>query len=319
MATKAAARGKTASTKPAAGARRGGTAAPVAAKPARPARTAATSPPASRTSAASAAKTRAATKKTTGPARPARTGERLTLAQAMAALEAAGSEQTRKTWARHGARPPMFGVSFAALKALYKRIKLDHELALALWDTSNFDAQNLAMKLVDPVRLTRAELDRWARAPTARMCGSYVAHIAFEGPHGRACVDDWLASQDEPQRTVGWKLVGVLALRDETLDDAWFLAHLATIERDLHGAPNAVREAMNHAVIEIGCRNPVLRKSACAAARRIGPVTIDHGDTACKTHEAVATIDKAWDHARAKGAASPAAQERARESMRLRC
>jgi 3-methyladenine DNA glycosylase AlkD len=258
-----------------------------------------------------------------GPARPAaatrRVAARFTLEEIMAALEAAGSEQTRKTYARHGVAIPMFGVSFATLKTLLKKIKVDHELALALWKTGNFDARNLAVKVVDPARMSRADLERWSKEPTARMCGSYVAHVAAEGPHALACVEPWLASANAQQRTIGWKLVGVLAMLDETLADAWFEPHLVALERDIRRAPNEVREAMNHALIQIGSRNPELRKAATAAATRIGKVEIDHGDTACKTPEAVPTIDKAWDYAVSRKAASPAAQERARESMRTRC
>jgi 3-methyladenine DNA glycosylase AlkD len=244
---------------------------------------------------------------------------RMSLAEAMAALEAAGSEQTRRTYTRHGVTLPMFGVSFATLQTLRKRLKVDHELALALWETGNFDARNLAFKLVDPQRLSAEELDRWACDPSARMCGSYIAQIAAEGPHAHACVGRWLASSVLPQRINGWKLVGALAMLDESLADAWFLARLGEIEADIHDADNGVRDAMNTTLIGIGCRNPALRAAATAAARRIGKVVVDHGDTACKTPVAQDSIDKAWAHAEAKGAASPAAQERARESMRLRC
>jgi 3-methyladenine DNA glycosylase AlkD len=244
---------------------------------------------------------------------------RLDLARTMAALEAAGSEATRRTYARHGAAAPLFGVSFATLKTLYKRIKVDHALALALWETGNFDARNLAMKVVDPARLSRAELDRWSKDPTARMCSGYVAQLAAETPHARDCVADWQASRDPHQRCNGWKLVGRLAMLDPTLDEAWFGAQLATIEREIRAAPNDIREAMHQSLIEIGCRTAALRRAATEAARRIGPVEIDHGDTSCKTPDAIATIDKAWAYALAKQADSPAAQERARESLRTRC
>src|SRR5262247_634761 len=99
---------------------------------------------------------------------------RMTLAEVMTALEEAGSEQTRKTYARHGAVGPLFGVSFAVLKTLVKRIGVDHELALALWDTGNFDARNLAVKIADPARMTPKDLDRWAGESRTRMCGGYV-------------------------------------------------------------------------------------------------------------------------------------------------
>ena len=53
---------------------------------------------------------------TRAPAKAKVPPARLTLAEAMSALEKAGSAQTRKTYARHGVTLPMFGVSFAFLK-----------------------------------------------------------------------------------------------------------------------------------------------------------------------------------------------------------
>lgn len=244
----------------------------------------------------------------------------MTLAEAMRELEQAGTAQARKTYARHGAVEPMFGVSFATLKVLMKRIGVDHELALALWDTRNYDARNLAAKIVDPALMSSDKLDRWAGdSSSAPGCGSYVAMIAAEGPHAAAKAAAWLAEKPGPIRTVGWMLVGQLAQRDETMSDAWFEKRLAEIERTIHTAPNAERDAMNRTVITIGCRSAALRKTALAAAKRIGQVEIDHGDTSCKTPDAAEYIEKTWAHAKDKGFESPAAQERNRESPRLRC
>jgi 3-methyladenine DNA glycosylase AlkD len=244
---------------------------------------------------------------------------RMTLAEAMAALEQAGSSQTRETYARHGAPEPMFGVSFATLKTLLKRIGVDHELGLALWETGNFDARNLAVKVVDPARMSPGDLDRWAAAPYAPMCVAYVAHVAAESPHARAKADQWLAAPSEAQRCAAWTLVGAMAMCDEAAPDAWFADRLAEIERSIRAVPNVRRAAMNQTVIAIGCRSAALRKAATAAAKRIGTIEVDHGDTACKTPDAAEYIDKAWSRSAQKGFASPAAQERAHESMRTRC
>jgi len=253
------------------------------------------------------------------PASAKAAAPRMSLSAAMAALEAAGSEQTRKTYARHRVTQPMFGVSFATLQTLRKQIRVDHELALALWQTNNFDARNLAVKVVDPQRMSEAELDSWALEPSAAMCCSYVAQIAAEGPHGHRCVERWLAAANEPQRCVGWTLVGALAMNDESITDAWFVERLRDIESGIHAAPNGQRDVMNRTIISIGCRSEALRAAATAAAKRIGVVEIDHGDTACKTPDAASYIEKAWGHSESKGFESPAAQERKREPMRLRC
>jgi hypothetical protein len=108
-----------------------------------------------------------------------------------------------------------------------------------------------------------------------------------------------------------------MANLDEKTPDDWFAKRLAQIEKTIHSSPSDERGSMNAAVIAIGGRSAALRKLATAAAKRIGPVEVDHGETACKTPDAVTYIAKLWE--RAKKFESPAAAERARESMRTRC
>jgi hypothetical protein len=84
-----------------------------------------------------------------------------------------------------------------------------------------------------------------------------------------------------------------LAYAPNELDDAFLLAHLATIEKSISKAKNRVRHAMNGALIAIGLRNDALQKQAITAAGRIGKVVVDHGDTGCKTPEAIPYIQKA--------------------------
>ncbi len=245
------------------------------------------------------------------------TDARMSLDEVMRALEKAGSAQTKKTYARHGAKEPMFGVLFGTLKKLVDRIGIDQELARELWSTKNQDARNLAMKIADPTKISAAELDRWAKENTLRMCGMYIGSLAAESPHGGAKAREWLASSDEEMRATGWTLVAQMANLDEKSPDDWFAKHLAKIEKTIHSSPSVERGAMNSAVIAIGGRSADLRKLATAAAKRIGPVEVDHGETACKTPDAATYIAKSWE--RAKKFDSPAAAERARESMRTRC
>jgi 3-methyladenine DNA glycosylase AlkD len=241
------------------------------------------------------------------------------LRNAMAALEKAGSSQTRKTYARHGVPQPMFGVSFAVLKRLAKRIGIDHVLARSLWATGNFDARILAVKVADPSRMSPGDLSRWAREARTPMLVDYVAYLASEGPHASALAAKWSSSSDLSESCAAWPLIGQIASRDEATPDSWFESHLAEIVRTIHSAQNAHREAMNQTLITIGCRSPALRKAAIAAAKRIGKVEVDHGDTACTTPDATSCIEKSWAHSTSKGFPSPAAHERSREPLRVRC
>lgn len=233
--------------------------------------------------------------------------------EAMAALQKLGSAQTRKTWLRHGASEPMFGVKFGDLAKLVKKIGVDHGLATELWATGNADARTLALKVADPAKMTAAELDRWVKTTTWSMHLTYIAQLASETPHAAARASAW------SNGPAGWSLIGQMALRDATTPDAWFQARLGEIEKRVKTAPNDQRYPMLMALVAIGGRSSALRAAACAASKRIGKVEIDHGDTACKTPEAIPYLDKMWAHAKAKGYATPAEQERDRVSPRIRC
>ena len=243
---------------------------------------------------------------------------RMSLAEVMAILEKLGTEQTRKTWARHGARGPMFGVLFGELFNLMKRIDFDHQLARELWATGNVDARNLAMKIADPMAMTPDELDRWAIENPMRMCGLYIATLAAEGTHARIKVREWLSSSNERLLASGWTLLGRLSDLDESFPEDQLLRGVAMIEKSIHSAPNDVKSDMNRALITIGGRSYAMRKAVLAAAKRIGEVTVDHGDTACKTPDVAQAVEKSWARSAAKFG-SPAAHERSMKSMRRRC
>ncbi len=264
---------------------------------------------------AGASKAKAPTAKTSR----AKSGGGMSFAQAMAALEKAGTEQARKTYARHGVTIPMFGVSFAVLKTMVKQIGVDHELARQLWDSGNHDARTLAVKIADPAKVTPGELDRWACEHRLRSCGGYVPALASESPLGSVKAREWLASKDEALRVAGWTLAGYLTHANESESDEWFLELIHRIEKTIHQSANDERYAMNSALIAFGGRSKALRQAATIAAEKIGVVEVDHGDTSCETPQAVQYIEKMWAFAKAKNFATPAAQERAREKMRTRC
>jgi hypothetical protein len=74
--------------------------------------------------------------------------------------------------------------------------------------------------------------------------------------------------------------------------------------------PAAFRRT-NLALVSVGARNERLRKLATAAAKRLGPIAIDHGDTSCKTVDAVEYIDRMWARKKkAPPAAKPAASKK---------
>lgn len=215
----------------------------------------------------------------------------MTLAQALQQLEAAGSAQTRKTYARHGVGPKMFGVSYAVLGKLTKQIKRDHALALGLWASGYHDARVLATMIADPQQADAVLLDAWAMDCDDRAIAGAIAKFAAGTALAEATSAKWCADQREFVAEAGWDVVAELAGRSD-LPDAKFATLLKTIERDIHGSQNHVRYAMNGTLIAIGVRNDKLEKLAVAAAKRIGKVDVDHGETGCETPDAVTYIAK---------------------------
>ena len=84
----------------------------------------------------------------------------MTLKETLTQLEALGNEKMRKQNTKHGASGNQFGVRRGDLRKLAKKIKTNHELALALWETGNIDAQFLAILLMKPENLSADEMDR---------------------------------------------------------------------------------------------------------------------------------------------------------------
>jgi hypothetical protein len=104
----------------------------------------------------------------------------------------------------------------------------------------------------------------------------------------------WMKSPDEFTREMGYGILGARLKNDpDSISDADAEKALLTIEKEIHRSPNWARYAMNSALISIGIFKPALREKAIEAAKRIGKVEVDHGETYCKTPDAVPAIEKA--------------------------
>lgn len=224
----------------------------------------------------------------------------MTVDETLAELRALGTAQNRKVYARHGAREPMFGVSFGNLGKLRKRIKVDHPLAVGLWHSGNHDARVLATMIADPASVKSVDLDRWVRDLDSYVVTDAFATMVSAMPVAARKAAMWTPRRDEFVGRAGWAVVARLAMRADSPDDEWFEARIPEIEAGIHAAANRKRETMNTALIAIGTRNRKLQRLAVAAARRIGPVEVDHGETGCKTADACEYIARTWKHRASK-------------------
>ncbi len=219
----------------------------------------------------------------------------MTLNETLSTLEALGTAQNRKVYARHGVNPPMYGVSYANLSRMVRKIKRDHRLADALWATGNHDARVLATRVADPIGMNAGQLDAWARDIDNSILAGELGALASRSKTGLARFRKWTSRRGEWVATSGWNTFTEMVLNDhEDVDEALLDTCLDRIETELHGQPNRVRYAMNNALIAIGTYSETYRDRAIAAANRIGPVEVDHGETNCKTPDAASYIAKSF-------------------------
>lgn len=225
----------------------------------------------------------------------------MTFNEVMAELESMGTAQNRKIYSRHGAKDPMFGVSFANLNKLKKQIKKDHELALQLWESNNVDAQTLATMIADPKKFTSDKLDQWLEKINYYMLVDvFISNVVAKSTFIAEKCEAWKDSDNEWIGRGGWSLIAHSPRSKTPLSQEFYEECLVQIEKEIHSAKNRKREAMNGALISIGLINEILEQLAIKAARRIGPVEVDHGETSCKTPEAVSYIEKAKARAKKK-------------------
>jgi 3-methyladenine DNA glycosylase AlkD len=219
-------------------------------------------------------------------------------------LEALGTEQTRKTYRRHGIGGETYGVSYAHLGALRKRLKINHELARQLWDSGNHDARILATMIADATQADEPLLNAWAGDLRNHVLTDALVGFVAKTRDVHTWMERWLDSDGEWLARAGWHLLGQLAMNEQTLPDTFFEPYLVRIERDIHAEKNRVREAMNSALIAIGMRDDALEARALAVAKAIGKVQVDHGDTSCKTPDASGYIRKGRERQRSRASAS---------------
>lgn len=219
-----------------------------------------------------------------------------TVTEVLNELKKYGSEQTRKTFGRHGADVSrMYGVKVGDMKKIVKLIKGKQELALQLYDSGNLDAQYLAGLVADGSKMTKKQLESWAKNAGWQMVSDYsVPWVTSDNPAGRELAIKWMGSKNEMLASCGWATYSsiVSITPDEDLDLEEIESLLQKVKANIHKSPNRVKYTMNNFVIAVGSFVKPLSAIAKSVAKSIGEVEVDMGDTCCKVPDAFSYIAK---------------------------
>ncbi len=220
--------------------------------------------------AAKSAKKPAAAKKK--PATTATVPVEKQVQEALAWLKRHGTKARRDGMARYGI--PLgnaYGVTMPDIQKLGKQLGKRHELALALWDTGQYEARLLCAYVDVPGAVTPAQMDRWARDfDSWAVCDTLCFALFDRTPHAWKKVEQWSGKRDEFVKRAAFAMLASLTIHDRNADRALFLRGLELIEREAGDARNFVSKAVNWALRSIGKkRDPELKKAAVAVATRL--------------------------------------------------
>ncbi len=208
----------------------------------------------------------------------------MTAKEIVAELKKLGTTQTKKMWMTHGAQEPCLGVKVEDMKKIQKRVKMDYQLALDLYDTGIADAMYLAGLIADDAKMTKKDLQKWVENATWGMVAEYtVPWVASASPHGREVALKWMESKDEAIASAGWQTYSsmVAIKEDPDLDLGEIKSLLQRVAESIHQQPNRVKYVMNSFVIAVACYVKPLHKLAVDTANDIGKVAV-HLVGACK-------------------------------------
>jgi len=193
----------------------------------------------------------------------------MTLENAVAQLKSLGDEKVRARYKKNGAGEEQFGVPLGQIRKVAAKIKTDHQLALALWETRNLDARLLAILILEPKALSRDQIDRMVRtADFAQLADWLNAYVVKNHPDKESLRQSWMEDDDPWAARAGWSLTaGRIARSGGDLD---LPALLNRIESDMGSAPAAVQWTMNAALAGIGIHFTEHRKRAMAIGERLG-------------------------------------------------
>lgn len=206
----------------------------------------------------------------------------MTAAEMLDELRPLGTESYKKVMRAYGVREPFFGVKIGDLQKIRRRIKRDHQLALDLYGTGNYDAMYLAGLIAHDARMTRRDLGHWVEQAYCRpLAGTVVPQVAAGAPDGCALALEWIESAEPLIASAGWAAAAcVISVRDDAALPA--AALLQRVRKRLFQEPDVVRYHMKGFVIAAGSFVPELTEEALAVGTELGPVAVDMGGTSCQ-------------------------------------
>ena len=193
----------------------------------------------------------------------------MTLKETVSQLEALTNEKMKAHHMKYGAGPNLFGVKLGDIRSLAKKIKIDHALALELWDTENMDARLLSTLIIDTKKLLHNDIERMVKSEKYVQVADWLySNIIKNFPDTEALRIKWMESKNVMCARAGWSLTsGCVARNPDVLN---LEALLDRLESEMADAAPEVQWTMNSSLANIGIHFPEYRARAVAIGEKLG-------------------------------------------------
>jgi 3-methyladenine DNA glycosylase AlkD len=193
----------------------------------------------------------------------------MTLQEILEQLESLSDERTHKHNTKSGVGENQYGVKLGDLRKVAKKIKTNHEMALQLWETENFDARMLALLIIKPKSISADELDVMVRSVKYDRVADWLnAYVVKVHPENETLRQKWMTDEHPMVARSAWHLVYLNVAKKPELFDIPDL--LDRLDSDMGSAAPQTQWTMNFALAEIGITFPEHRERAIAIGEKFG-------------------------------------------------
>ncbi len=167
------------------------------------------------------------------------------------------------------------GLSVPDIRAIAKKIKPDHQLALDLWESGIKEARLLAGMVDVPSQVTQQQLEDWVMDfDSWDICDLVCNDLIKSTPFAWDKVYAWSTREEEYVKRAAFALLAILSIHDKQADDQKFTDTFTLIKSATTDPRNFVKKAVNWALRNIGKRNLALNQKAIELAEEL--LTLDN-------------------------------------------
>ncbi|NEN25818.1 hypothetical protein G3O08_20215 [Cryomorpha ignava] len=171
-----------------------------------------------------------------------------------------------------------FGLNFSRVQNVAKNIKNDPCLADELYASTNHDLKVLATYIDDGKSYSLDELNnRVKQLYLSPFAEKFCHHVMAKSPHAVHFIDEWTNCEIGDYKCYAYFTLAEVARQKNNLSDEFYARQLREIAARFHEEPDTVKQAMQEAILSIGCRDSKLKKQSYIVAGAIGKVSLEDG------------------------------------------